>query len=353
MSAAEFSAAMRQRIAANNKIAIGNVSVADNPTINPNIVWTNKLPVDSTEDDLAVTKVLNIVQASAEALSRLKFKSEILASATKNIASNELINVTLSAEDFDDSLSTLYSEIDKWLDKFNNIKLGSTYTDITTIKVALIQLKASMQNNSQNIEKILTNTFTGGDTGEFLLNFRSSDSALDKLQENFENILSNKPEDTSIINTGTLVVGAISTGISKELIKLTKAVAKAKEKIKKANKRARDAKGQFFSLASLLTILNEKLHDQIKKNMGKGSAKSILNYRTGRFANSVEVTRLTMTKDSAIQAFYTYQKYPYQTFEPGFKQGDPPSRNPKLLIGKSIREIAKAIVTNRLKAILV
>ena len=51
-----------------------------------------------------------------------------------------------------------------------------------------------------------------------------------------------------------------------------------------------------------------------------------------------------------ITAFYTYMKNPYQTFEPGFKQGSPASRSPKLLISKSIREIVANKVGNQLRA---
>jgi hypothetical protein len=36
---------------------------------------------------------------------------------------------------------------------------------------------------------------------------------------------------------------------------------------------------------------------------------------------------------------YTYQKNPYQTFEPGYNQGDP-ERDPRKVINQSIREIA-------------
>ncbi len=115
----------------------------------------------------------------------------------------------------------------------------------------------------------------------------------------------------------------------------------------------RGVKGQFFNIANLLIILNQRLFESIKDNMGKGSARSILNYRTGRFASSVSVEKLTIDRAGQLTAFYNYMKYPYQTFEPGFVQGDPKSRDPKLLIAKSIRQIASEIVTNRLKAVLV
>jgi hypothetical protein len=52
-----------------------------------------------------------------------------------------------------------------------------------------------------------------------------------------------------------------------------------------------------------------------------------------------------------ITAFYRYQKNPYQTFEPGYRQGSPKTRDPKLLIAGSIREIAATVVGNNLRAV--
>lgn len=114
----------------------------------------------------------------------------------------------------------------------------------------------------------------------------------------------------------------------------------------------RNKQGQFYSLANLLVLLNTHLQDVVSANMGSGSQKNILNYRTGRFAASAAVQRLTQSKEGAITAFYTYMKYPYQTFESGYAQGRPESRDPKLLIAKSIREIAATKVANRMRAVL-
>jgi hypothetical protein len=44
---------------------------------------------------------------------------------------------------------------------------------------------------------------------------------------------------------------------------------------------------------------------------------------------------------------------PYGTFSEGGQQQSPRSRDPKLLISKSIREIAQTRVDNRLRAVLV
>jgi hypothetical protein len=106
-------------------------------------------------------------------------------------------------------------------------------------------------------------------------------------------------------------------------------------------------------LVSLQSLINMHLQDVISANMGNGARKDILNYRTGRFASSVQVERLTMSKEGMITAFYNYMKNPYATFSEGGKQGLPTSRDPKLLIAKSIREIASERVANRLRAVVI
>ena len=115
----------------------------------------------------------------------------------------------------------------------------------------------------------------------------------------------------------------------------------------------RTTEGRYFSLTLLLGLLNQKLPKQITENMGGGDRKDILNYRSGVFANTVEVDRLTQSRQGMITAFYSYMKSPYQTFEPGWAQGHIKSRDPKLLISKSIREIGATMVNNRMRAVLV
>jgi len=87
--------------------------------------------------------------------------------------------------------------------------------------------------------------------------------------------------------------------------------------------------------------------------MGDGSSRNVLNYRTGRFASSVRVEDLTLSRDGMITAYYNYMRNPYATFSTGGKQSLPRSRDPKLLISKSIREIAGQKVANRMRAVLV
>jgi transcriptional regulator len=97
------------------------------------------------------------------------------------------------------------------------------------------------------------------------------------------------------------------------------------------------------NLVSLKTLINEHLPDYIQKNMGKGASKEILNYRTGRFANSAELRSLAQVKGSksfVLDGLVTYMRNPYDVFRPGGKLHKP-GRDPKKIINKSIRQILK------------
>ena len=69
-----------------------------------------------------------------------------------------------------------------------------------------------------------------------------------------------------------------------------------------------------------------------------------LEYRTGRFSQSAQVTSVVpFPRMTQIQ--YTYDKDPYQVFEPG--SGNPlasTGRDPQRLIGGTIRELAQSIM---------
>jgi len=112
-----------------------------------------------------------------------------------------------------------------------------------------------------------------------------------------------------------------------------------------------DFKSITPSPISLMNLINQQLQDVISANMGDGFSRSVLNYRTGRFASSAKVEQLTTSRQGTMTAFYSYMKNPYVTFSAGGRQSKPSSRDPKLLIAKSIREIAQQVVTNQLRAV--
>ena len=89
------------------------------------------------------------------------------------------------------------------------------------------------------------------------------------------------------------------------------------------------------SMQNLVPMLNQKLPELVKSNMGKNGA---LHNRTGRFAESVEV--LSISGDG-LNVGFTYQTDPYVVFE---SQG---RRDPRPLIDVSIRQAAAGIMSTR------
>lgn len=143
--------------------------------------------------------------------------------------------------------------------------------------------------------------------------------------------------------------------IKNETVKLQKVSTSTKKyslpKVKNKTKTAAVVPVLKKSPADLLTLINSRLHDQLKANMGSGDRRDVLNYRSGRFATSVKVERLSTSRMGMITAFYSYMKNPYATFSGGGLQQFPRSRDPKTLISRSIRDIAKSVVTNQLRAV--
>lgn len=139
-------------------------------------------------------------------------------------------------------------------------------------------------------------------------------------------------------------------------------IASTKAAIRKLNKAADLAKTSLnnqkivdtlddINIAKLQALLDARIQDQVKRNMGKGNRHDILNLRTGRFAESVEIKRLTRSRNDLITVFYSYMRSPYATFAEGGKQEYPRSRNPKTLISKSIRDLAMELAITKLRAV--
>jgi len=119
----------------------------------------------------------------------------------------------------------------------------------------------------------------------------------------------------------------------------TKSASRTKLRKPKAR---REVKKDRSSIVNLIGILNNKIENTVAKNM-KAPA---LVYRSGRFANSVEITDIAVTPQGFPSIGYTYQRRPYDTFEPGGAQGSP-ERDPRKLIDASIREIAMNLAIGR------
>lgn len=165
--------------------------------------------------------------------------------------------------------------------------------------------------------------------------------------------------ESRIVETIKSGSNLISTGLRIKPLKVKGPATKVKAKVTKNNTKnvsinlPKTSINTVAAQTNLQSLINMSLAQRIKENMGSGNRQDILNLRSGRFAESAKVTRISQSREGMITAFYTYMKNPYQTFEPGFKQGSPGSRNPRLLISKSIRELASQSVANRMRAVLV
>lgn len=118
---------------------------------------------------------------------------------------------------------------------------------------------------------------------------------------------------------------------------------------KKAPRARPRAGSQQDSIASqplrLLAMLNARLPEVVASKMNPPA----LQYRSGRFANSVRATDIVQTRKGFPSIGYTYQRDPYEVFEMG--GGNPkwstPDRDPRKIIDQSIREIAVEFAMGR------
>ena len=180
------------------------------------------------------------------------------------------------------------------------------------------------------------------DNGGLVANLGGSDSFKDsKIKKTIRETLKpfKKLKNVKVTSKGAEKDDSLNS-ISKDVLKVV-AVSKSQQKKKKISTNTRRAR-PATSMLQMIGIINAQLPSTLQKNMMVPR----LENRTGRFANSVEVTDITKTPKGYPSIGYTYQKFPYQTFEPGFKQGSV-ERDPRKLIDTSIREIAAKLAIGR------
>jgi len=102
-----------------------------------------------------------------------------------------------------------------------------------------------------------------------------------KLKNEYTGTIGNLPELTARNVVGAARAKADIQRTKAELRNLKQKVNKTKQEVKK------QALPKTVNLVNLLAILNSQIQDVVSANMGDGSRKDILNYRTGRFASTV------------------------------------------------------------------
>lgn len=233
--------------------------------------------------------------------------------------------------------------------RVGNIQSGSASVPIVD------ELRNIFNLSNTSFASIINNSPT---LGTALLQTQGSPSYIDLLVKDLVNILDNKKITSTKYSVNPVPVAKKQVKITKKSNKKEIAVVKAlKNKIQSAKSNKQKFKEKIavpesmVNLQVLQNLINSGLFEQIRKNMGTGDRRDILNYRTGRLAMSAKVERLSESREGMITAFYSYMKNPYATFSKGGRQERPTSRDPKLLISKSIRELVQPMVANRMRAV--
>jgi len=184
------------------------------------------------------------------------------------------------------------------------------------------------------------------ENGIRILNLPGSDSFVDlKRKKLLKKVASEfkKVKGVKVVIAENLKSRASKTSVETENSRKSSGTAGALTKGRAAPRRKRRVKkGVASSPLQLIALINKKLPETVAKNM----VPPRLQYQSGRFASSVRVTDVATTAKGFPSFGYTYQKFPYQTFEPGYAQGSV-ERDPRTLIASSIREIAAELAIGR------
>lgn len=312
----------------------------------------NSMPIMSEEE---ADYALNFLDILVTHLQKLDLESAEI----KTLTSPALLKYNKSATNF---LIELQSEADNAASAKLVQKLAGQKSGTTGIR-ALINPSSTQQKALQGILEILQqdSSFSGQEIADFKSSPTLKELIVDEvLSEGFgqkrkypKKVVSPKIK----LPTNIVTAYVDKQAVAKYRKDLNKTIQDAKQSAKKIkatkhkHKQAKALANLSVNLLSLQNLINSQLQDVISANMGDGNRRDILNYRTGRLASSAKVERLSESREGMITAFYTYMKNPYATFSQGGKQSSPKSRDPKLLISKSIREIAQQQVANRLRAV--
>ena len=243
-------------------------------------------------------------------------------------------------------------------------KLAGQKSGSTGIR-ALINPSSTQQKALQGILEILQNdsSFSGQEIVDFKSSPTLKDLIVDEvLSEGFGQKRKYPKKVTSPrikLPTKAVIAYVDKQAKDKYRKELKRTIDDAKQSARKIkatkqkHKQARELIKPTINILSLQNLINSQLQDVISANMGDGNSRNILNYRTGRLASSAKVESMSESRNGMITAFYSYMKNPYAAFSDGGKQQNPQSRDPKLLISKSIREIAQQQVSNQLRAVAV
>jgi hypothetical protein len=335
----------------------------------------------TAQDDLLnkIIRLYKLLDEGSSSLSQMNGKyNELLARAHKDFTGNKIaMNIQLQIKrDIETGLGnrdtgdlSSYIRIVGFLQSLvQNTKLSSdgkrllsqpAAVSLKEFEKALVDLDKKLVAHNENLVKVLSKTTNPS----YLVELRTSDNIPEYLSKLYKDILESKGSGRqtkkTTPNIQALKSQKLKTKVSSPLNKVKLPLANMKTKLAKIKSELRTSKTAkvqpasvaSLNLVSLQNLINQQLQSVISANMGDGNSRNVLNYRTGRLASSAKVEYMSESRAGMITAFYSYMKNPYATFSDGGRQQNPRSRDPKLLIAKSIREIAQQQVGNRLRAV--
>lgn len=105
----------------------------------------------------------------------------------------------------------------------------------------------------------------------------------------------------------------------------------------------RDSAGRFMSAMKLATLLNIMIKIKAAEIMKTLSHGNTLNFRTGRLANSGNVTTVNLKTKSI---YLSYMTYPYQVFERNGKKWKP-GRDPRDIFSHALAEALSQLISKK------
>lgn len=361
----------KSRFSSTYSIIEGNKTILLFPTFNIAVNTINKyldIALSTVHSSIeSVGDILNLGHSAAGYNSNLFINTpklmaiaiDIINSSSKTAdleltqATTQFINTTKQidtyievSQDFSENVLSVFVKIGGGILKFENAIINQRKGSVLETKEKRGLNKVVLRKLAEAIKQ--TSTPLGNKISRLLTIGRSSPSLKDYIVSVVANTMmgtstpkftkTTRKDSSTKINTKIPVI----VGLHKNRVTVT-----SKSKISSLVDKTR------ISSINLLAILQAGINKQVAKNMGQGNEHRVLNYRTGRFAESVQVQRLSESRQGMITAFYSYMRNPYGTFSEGGRQQFPKSRDPKLLISKSVRELAAPIVGARMRAVLV
>lgn len=271
----------------------------------------------------------------------------------------ELERQDLETSNLQNSSYTLYSKYQKSKNKF-------------LVEMQLAEVNQTSGRAQSGISKALRKFFNKGTlplggpeglkfgTGEGeqllkkIISTRGSPSMIELMTAAIVDTLSDKKASTKVYSIPKTAVkravAKVNVSEAKKAIKSDK--QKVSEMIRKV-KAIPSIHAKESDVFSIETFLKDNINATVEKNMGTGASTRLLNYRTGRFSDSVTIEAVTQGRTGMLSVFYNYMRYPYATFSEGGKQQYPRTRDPKILISTSIRELVQSRGITKLRSILV